>query len=189
MTDSETIENLRTGDEQSYKMLVEDFGNKVFNTVLGLIQNHQDAEDITQEVFIEVFKSVNKFRCDSSLSTWIYRIAINKSLETIRKNKRKKRFAFLHSFSDLKKEAEGVTDFVHPGVLLENKERSAVLFKAISKLPENQKITYNLSKVDGLSNKEIAEIMKMSIQSVESLLHRAKVNLKKYLTNYYTGKL
>ena len=185
MRDEDLTEKLRAGDEQSFRFLVEKYGDNVYNTSLGLLQNPQDAEDISQEVFLEVFRSVKNFRGGSSVSTWIYRITINKSLESLRRNKRKKRFAFLKSLSDSNNEAEEISDFVHPGILLENKERASVLFKAISKLPDNQKIAYTLSKVDGLSNKEISEITKVSLQSVESLLHRAKSNLKKYLTNYY----
>ncbi len=76
-------------------------------------------------------------------------------------------------------------DFHHPGITLDNKERASVLFKAIEKLPENQKIAFNLHKIEGLSYQEVSEVMKLSLSSVESLLHRAKNNLKKNLEDYY----
>ena len=75
--------------------------------------------------------------------------------------------------------------FIILGVSLDNKERSAVLFKAIDKLPENQKIAFTLHKIEGLSYQEASEVMKLSLSSVESLLHRAKNNLKKNLEDYY----
>lgn len=76
-------------------------------------------------------------------------------------------------------------DFHHPGVTLDNKERAAVLFKAISQLPANQKIAFTLHKLEGLSYQEVSEVMKTSVSSVESLMHRAKSNLKKWLIVHY----
>ena len=79
-------------------------------------------------------------------------------------------------------------DFNHPGIALDNKERAAVLFKAIDRLPENQKIAFTLHKVEGLSYQEISDVMKTSVSSVESLMHRAKNNLKKLLRDHYENK-
>lgn len=181
------IKNLKAGDEVAFKELVETFQKKIYNTCLGLLQNTEDAEDITQEVFVSVYESINTFKGESKLSTWMYRIAITKSLEYIRAKNRKKRFAFFQQFftnekGELKNE---VGHFYHPGVQLENKERAAILFLAIDKLPENQKTAFILSKVDDLSYSEIAKVMSLSVSSVESLLFRAKQNLQKYLGNYY----
>ena len=76
-------------------------------------------------------------------------------------------------------------DFNHPGVALDKKENDAVLFRAISELPENQRIAFTLHKVDGLSYQEVSEVMNTSVSSVESLMHRAKTNLRKQLEKYY----
>lgn len=179
------ISQLKNGDRTAFRELVELFKDKVYNTSLGILQNTSDAEDITQEVFIEVFLSIADFKGNSALNTWIYRIAINKSLELVRRKKTKKRFSFLTSFFSDADPAIEQQDFEHPGVLIENKERSGVLFKAIDKLPENQKTAFILSKVECIPNKEIADIMKVSVSSVESLLHRAKSNLKILLGNFY----
>ena len=81
-----------------------------------------------------------------------------------------------------------VSAFGHPGVDIENKERSEILLKAISKLSESQRIAFTLNKIDGLKNKEIAEIMEKSTASIEALLHRAKNNLKIELTEYYQSQ-
>jgi RNA polymerase sigma factor (sigma-70 family) len=167
--------------------MVETRKGLVYNTSLGILQNTADAEDVTQEVFIQVFHSVKEFKGDCKLSTWLYRITVTKSLDYLRAKKRKKRFGFMQSlFGEENNEplVEQAT-FAHPGVQLENKERAAVLFKAINELPENQKIAFTLNKVEGLSYQEIAEAMQMSVSSIESLLFRAKGNLQKYLGGYY----
>jgi RNA polymerase sigma factor (sigma-70 family) len=158
----------------------------VYNTVLGVVQQPEEAEDVTQEVFIQVFESIGQFKGDSKLSTWLYRIAVTKSLDHLRKKKRKKRFAFLQSlFGVNEEEVRQDPDFHHPGVALENKEKAAVLFKAIDKLPENQKAAFTLHKLEGLSYQEVAEVLETSVSSVESLMHRAKGNLRKLLEDYY----
>jgi RNA polymerase sigma-70 factor (ECF subfamily) len=158
----------------------------VFNTALGIVQHSEDAEDVAQEVFVQVYESIHSFKGESKFSTWLYRITITKSMDHIRKKKRKKRFAFIQSLFGLNNEVlHDPPDFYHPGVKMDNKERSAILFKAIEKLPENQKIAFTLHKVEGLSYQEVSQIMDATVSSVESLLHRAKNNLKKNLEDYY----
>jgi RNA polymerase sigma factor (sigma-70 family) len=180
------IRQLKAGDESAFKDLVLNYQNKVFNVCLGLLKNEEEAEDISQEVFIEVYQKISQFNAESKLSTWIYRIAINKSLEQIRFHKRQKRFAWLTSLFGMEdKFAERQSEFYHPGVALENKERSRVLFKAIDQLVENQRTAFIMHKLEGLSYAEIAEIMQLSIPSVESLLHRAKKKLQQLLHNFY----
>lgn len=185
------IESLRSGSEKAFSTLVDDFQEKVLNTCLGFIPNQQDAEDLTQEVFVEVFRSVGKFRGEAKLSTWVYRIAVTKSLEKIRSRKRQKRVSFFQSLIGLEdKKAKAVEDnFNHPGIQLENKERAKILFNKINQLPDNQRIAFTLHKVEGMSHKEICEIMELSISSIESLLFRAKKNLKKHLYNYYKNQM
>ena len=163
----------------------------VYNAALGILQNSDDAEDIAQEVFIQVFNSVKEFKGDCKLATWLYRISVTKSLDFLRAKKRKKRFGFMQSlFGEESNEPviEQAT-FVHPGVQLENKERAGILFNAIAKLPENQKTAFTLNKVEGLSYQEIADVMEVSVSSVESLLFRAKGNLQKYLGDYYKNEI
>lgn len=180
------IHLLQQGDEHSFRKLVSDYASKVFNTSIGIIQNQHDAEDVTQEVFTEIFQSISKFKGESKLSTWIYRITVSKSLEFLRKKKRKKRFGFIQELFADDSSLIVVPDFYHPGVQLENKERAKILFAAIQKLPENQKTAFVLSKIEDLSYAEIADVMKTSLSSVESLLFRAKQNLQKLLGKYYT---
>ena len=178
---------MKEGNIVAYKELVAQFTGQIYNTALGLLQNQEDAEDISQEVFIEIYQSVSQFTGRSKMSTWIYRITVSKSLELIRSRNRKKRTGIL--FSLFGKEdhfmVTNTSPFYHPGVKLENKERAAVLFQAIEKLPFNQRTAFTLHKLENLSYAELAEIMGVSVSSVESLMFRAKQNLRKLLGNYY----
>jgi len=168
---------------------VDSWQGMVYNTALGIVQNAEDAEDIAQEVFLQVYQSINSFKGDSKFSTWLYRITVTKSLDHERKKKRKKRFAFVKSiFGEENEVVVNPPDFHHPGVTLDNKESAAVLFKAISELPENQRIAFTLNKVEGLSYQEVSEVMDATVSSVESLMHRAKNNLRKKLEDYYNSR-
>jgi RNA polymerase sigma-70 factor (ECF subfamily) len=161
--------------------------NSVFNVALSYTRNREDAEEITQDVFVEVYQSAATFKGDSSVKTWVYRIAINKSLDFIRYRNRKKRFALLTSL--VSKETGEVKyhqpDFNHPGVSLENKEKAQYLFAAIDKLPQNQQTAFILLKLEGMSQREAAETMQINEKALESLFQRAKQNLRKELSDIY----
>ncbi len=186
MNEQVLIQQLQNGIQSAYVQLVDVYQNLVYNTVLGVIQSNEDAEDVAQEVFIQVYQSIGHFKGESKLSTWMYRIAITKSLDWQRRKSRKKRFAIverLFGMDDTLK--HDPPEFHHPGVAIENKEKASLLFKAITKLPDNQRIAFTLNKVEGLSYLEVATVMQVTEASVEALLHRAKQNLRKELVNYY----
>ena len=186
MQSENLITRIKKNDPQAFGDLVESFKDRVYNTCLGMVHHDDDAMDLSQEVFLEVYKSLDGFRGEAKLSTWIYRIAVTKSLEHLRKAKRKKRFAFLSSLTGSESESVSTAqNWVHPGVQLENKERAGILFQSIEKLPDNQRIAFTMHKVEGLSYQEVSEIMKVSVSSIESLMFRARKNLKKYLHEYY----
>ncbi len=186
MNEIELISRLKSGDAIAFRELVETRQSLVFNTVIGFLQNTEDAEDVTQDVFVKIFESITQFKGESALSTWVYRVAVTSALEFLRRKKRKKRFGFLSPILGENNELTlELPDFHHPGVTLDNKEKSAILFKAIRQLPENQQTAFVLNKVEGLSYQEVAEVMKTSLSAVESLLHRAKTNLKDLLKNFY----
>lgn len=184
MTEYNFIENLKEGKSSAYNQLLEQYQHQVFMGCLSFVPNKEDAEDIAQEVFIEVFKSIKKFKGDAKLSTWIYRITTNKCLEFIRKKNTKKRFAFMQRLSG-ETNIEGTkyfTEFNHPGVLLENKESTERIYKAINLLPESQRVVFTLAKLEGKSYQEIVEITGKSLSSVEGVMFRAKKNLQKKLS-------
>lgn len=191
MSNFEIIEQLKQGNEQAFRKLVESYQKLVVNTCYSLLHNREDAEDVAQEVFIEVYRSIDNFRADAKLSTWLYRIAVNRSLNHIRDNKKHRWFSSFES--DVKTENKKLfqvetskTD--QPEFELENKQRAIILHEAIGSLPENQKVAFSLSKYEDLSYQEIAEVMELSVSSVESLLFRAKKNLQKKLYTCYKKK-
>ncbi|GAA4451233.1 RNA polymerase sigma factor [Nibrella saemangeumensis] len=187
MQDSELIAALRSGSEPAFRTLVESYQNRVYNMALVIVQQEEEAEDVAQEVFIEVYQTIDRFREESRLSTWIYRITTSKALEHHRRRKAKKRFAFITSLFGSENEVlHEPADFHHPGVALENKEQMKLLFGAIAALPESQKVAFTLHYLNQASYQEVAEIMQNTVSAVESLLHRAKQNLRKQLNTYYT---
>jgi RNA polymerase sigma factor (sigma-70 family) len=186
----ELILQLQQGDGSAFKKLVDEWQNMVYNTALSIVQNEDDADDITQEVFIQVYQSVSSFKGDSKFSTWLYRITVSKALDHEKKKKRKKRFAFVQSlFGSQEDEQVHPVEFDHPGVQLEKKEKAHELFDALKQIPDNQRIAFTLHKLEGQSYQEVAEIMDTSLYAVESLIARAKTNLKKVLNSYYTKNI
>ncbi len=188
LNEQDFITQLTAGKQSAFSQLLDDYQQKVFGTCISFIPNKEDAEDVAQEVFLEVFKSIHKFKGDSKLSTWIYKIATNKCLEFIRKKNTKKRFAFMQTILGNEIPLDKTSYFTevnHPGILLENKEKSAIIFKAINTLPEAQRVVFTLAKIDDKSYQEIVEITGKSLSSVESLMFRAKKNLQVKLENFY----
>jgi RNA polymerase sigma factor (sigma-70 family) len=180
------IDQLKKGDESAFKYIVDTWKDMVYNTALSIVQQPEDAEDVTQEVFVQVYQSIEGFKRESKFSTWLYRITLSKAMDNERRKKRKKRFAFVKSlFGEENEAAVDLPDFNHPGVTLDNKEKAANLFRAMQTLPDNQRIAFILNKVEGLSYQEISEVMDSTVSAVESLLHRAKSNLRKQLKSYY----
>ncbi len=192
MDEEKIIEQLKERNTSVFSQLIDDYQQKVFGTCISFVPNKEDAEDLVQEVFLEVYNSISKFKGNSKLSTWIYRITTNKCLEFIRKKNTKKRSGFLkplfsEEFSIDK--TNYFTEFNHPGFLLENKELNETLFKAINSLPESQASVFTLHKIDGKSYQEIADITDKSVSSVESLMFRAKKNLQQLLYDYYKNEI
>lgn len=180
------IEKLKNGDLQAYGKLVEEQQGKVLAICYKFLQNTDDARDTAQEVFIEVFRSMGSFRSDASLATWIYRIAVNRSIDAMRKQKRQnKLMAFRQVFEKVTRNLASEEQSELPAAALEIGERNKALRDALNRLPDTQKSALVLSKCDGLSNPEIAEILKVTVSSVESLIHRAKQNMRLYLGEKY----
>lgn len=185
-TDNEWVDKIKAGNQQAFVELINKFQEPVMRTCMGFLHNNDDAQDITQEVFIEVFESIDKFRGDAKLSTWIYRIAVNKSLNFMRSSKKRSFFQNIESvFTGSDNSLVVADNNSEPHQQMEQNETASILKKAIESLAKNQQIAFTMHKYEDLSYKQIAEIMDVSLSSVESLIHRAKVNLQKKLVNYY----
>lgn len=187
MTELSFIKSIKNNEPESFRKLVLNYQDMIVNTCYGFVKNHTDAEDVAQEVFIEVYRSIKNFREDAKLSTWLYRIAVNKSIDFLRKKKRKSWLGSIQGMFGGEEKVMVIEDKHQPNPqqALEQNERKVVLQNAIEQLAENQKTAFVLHKYEGLSYKEVAGIMDLSLSSVESLMHRAKKNLKKLLYNYY----
>jgi len=182
------IERLQQGDESAFRTLVDTWQNMVYNTALGIVQLPEDAEDVAQDVFVQVYESIAHFKGDAKLSTWIYRITVTKSLDHIRKKNRKKRWGKLFSIFGSDGELNWEPpDFNHPGVSLEKKEQANLLMQAVAQLPEMQKAVFILHKLEGLPTREIAEILDTTLAAVDGHMHRAKKTLQVLLGKHMKG--
>jgi RNA polymerase sigma-70 factor (ECF subfamily) len=186
MDESKLIQELQSGNERAFLELVTRYQKMVVGTCIGFVHNQEEAEDIAQEVFIQVFKKVGAFKGQSKISTWLYRIAVNRSLNRLRSTK-------AQLLMTLDGWIEGSSTSYRAGSRtpqeeLENKERAELLHKSIDALATNQRTAFILSKYQGLPNKQIAEVMSTSLSAVEALLNRAKKNLQTSLVGYYRNK-
>ncbi len=191
MTDKQLIDGILNGDQASFKEMVDKYQSLVLNSCNSFLHNRADAEDVTQEVFIEAFLSVSKFRGKSGLSTWLYRISVNKSLNYIRDNKKRKIISsIMNVFQDDEKKELQLEDPEAQYIEAKETENEKIelLHKSIESLPENQKIAFTLHNFENLSYKQISEIMELSLPSVEGLIHRGKRNVQKKILKYYQKK-
>lgn len=151
----------------------------MYNLALYYVQNVEDAQEITQDVFVSVHQSLEGFKHESQISTWIHRITINKSLDFIKSRKRKKRWAQWVSLfhKDGNPIEFAVSPFEQLAQSMEMNESVALIMRGIDSLPSNQKTAIILSKLEDKKHQEIAVIMNISAKAVESLVLRAKKNL------------
>ncbi len=189
MSEQELIEKIKEKDASAFREIVSLYQKNIVKTCLALVHDTHDAEDLAQEVFIELLDGVKKFRGDSKLSTWLYRVAVNKSLNHISKNKKSffiQRIESLWNTSSEKTTPKAA--IVEDETILEQKEHRNVLGNALNSLPKNQRIAFTLHKYDDLTYKEISGVMDISLSSVESLIFRARQNLQKKLNTYYISR-
>lgn len=186
MTDKEIINLILEGDRNLYRKIVERYQTMVFRICIGFLHNKDDADDLTQDIFIQAYTSLSRFKGGSAFSTWLYRIAVNASLNRIRKAK----FNFLRvgDSSETKEISIPAAHHDEPDNILMRKEQQEIFQKALDSLKENQRTAIVLSKYDDLSQREIAEIMDISEGNVESLLFRAKANLREKLAIFYKNR-
>jgi RNA polymerase sigma-70 factor (ECF subfamily) len=171
--------------KEAFRLLYEQHHLMVYHIAYQYLQNQEDAEEITQDVFVQVHQSMEKFEGKSSIKTWIYRISINKSLDFIKYKNSKKRWFIFGAKNQNNQETQSVESVDYSDKQLENEEKSTILYAQINALPANQKTAFILSKHEELSHREIAEIMELSVSSVESLVFRAKKTLQQKLAEKF----
>jgi RNA polymerase sigma-70 factor (ECF subfamily) len=179
------IQSLKSGDSLAYEKLVTLYQNLVYNTCYSFLKQSDIAEDQTQEVFILIFNSIAQFEEKSSLKTWIYRITVSRCLDYLRsQNRQKRKSTGLLSLFGLSQEIPASNDFT-PYEHLENKEYAKIIADTLDEMKDKYKTAFVLKYMEGLSQKEIAQIMECSEKAVEGILARAKIILKEKLISYF----
>ncbi len=188
MTEQQIIQEILRGNRDLYRELVERYQSMIFRTCVGFLHNKEEAEDLAQEVFIQAYQSLERFRGNAAFSTWLYRIAVNASLNKLRKNRGNLLFRKIESAFNREKD----TVYSFPVPLADNPENLLItaehrewVKKALDSLPEKQRTAIVLSQYDELPQKEIAAIMKITEGAVEALIQRAKANLRIRLAGLY----
>jgi len=187
MTDDEIINQVLSGNKDHYRTIVDKYQPMVFRTCMGFLHYKEEAEDLTQDVFIQAYQNLGRFKGESSFSTWLYRIAINTSLNRVRSTQKNFIMQRIESFRDTEKRwilQVPVRDNENPESIMILDEHREWLKKALNSLPENQRTAIVLSKYDDLSQKEIAGIMNTTEGAVEALIQRAKKNLREKLSHF-----
>lgn len=177
LADYELVERSRSGDQQAFAEIVRRYKSKIASTVFGMLGKNDEAEDIGQETFIRFFISINNFRGESSLGTYLTRIAINLSLNAI---KRKKLRKFL-SFNKMLEEGSDIED---TGQVNRDKDQDEIIHKAIEKLNPKHRAVIVLRLIDEYSTEETAKILNIPVGTVLSRLARAQDKLKEILKPY-----
>ncbi|MFN8251460.1 MAG: RNA polymerase sigma factor [Ferruginibacter sp.] len=158
------------------------YSNMVYNLALNYVQHKEDAEDITQEVFVKLHQHLPKYDpAAASVKTWLYRITINQCHDFVKARKTQKRFGFITALFS-KESNEPLAEAVqlnHPGIAAEDREALQHLFGIINQLPHQQKTALLLTRLDGRPQHEVAEIMNTTVKAVESLLQRARQTIEK----------
>lgn len=180
--DSELVVQLQGGSEVAFRTLVERYQYRIYRTIFSLLRNPEEAEDVAQEVFVEVYQTIDRFRGEASLSTWLYRLATSRALKNRRRANAKKRFAYFTSLLGFDNDVlHEPPDHAHPLALLEGQQQLQLLLAHIARLPDQQQVAFTLRHEQELSYEQIAAVLGTTLAAVESLLFRARKALRKHV--------
>ena len=180
--DAELVAQLQQGSEAAFRTLVARFQGRVYCTAFSLLRSAEEAEDVAQEVFVEVYQTIGRFRGEAALSTWLYRLATSRALRHRRRLTTRKRFAFFTSLLGFTNHLlHDVPDHAHPQALLEEAQQLHLLHLHIGRLPAQQQVAFTLRYEQELRYDEIAAVLDTSVAAVESLLYRARHTLRQHL--------
>ncbi|HMO19046.1 MAG TPA: sigma-70 family RNA polymerase sigma factor [Oligoflexia bacterium] len=187
ISDEVLIKKIAKGCEQSFAEVIARYETKVLNLAMRLTRNAEDAEEVLGDVFITVYRKIGSFEGKAKFSSWLYRITVNAAFMKLRKNKQEKAISLDEMISSI--ENQPITQPTAFGaradsLAIDNEVRTA-LEGAIGKLPEDYRAVFVLRDIDGLSNKEVSDILDLSIPAVKSRLHRSRIMLRKRLRGFY----
>lgn len=184
-TDAEMIEAVKNGDATAYRGLVEKYQGRVYNVVYGIVRNREDARELTQEIFVKAYRNLGSFREDARFYTWVYRIAMNLAIDFTRRRKRSPVSGLEEDIAS--RDADGSISEVHnsenPRKALERKQLYRQIMDALETLPEQQKQVILLRELEGLSYREIAEVLDIAEGTVMSRLFYARKKLQAILAD------
>ena len=182
MTELELVVLAKAGDQDAFEQLVRDNEKRIYNLVLRMVGNPEDALDLSQESFLKAWKGLPSFKGDSAFSTWVYRLASNPCLDFLRRRKRQQEAVGAPlSLDDEDAPPPPSDENSQPEVQLERTERSLALKKALDALPDHHRQVLILRELSGLSYQEISDALDLDIGTVKSRLTRARLSLRKIL--------
>ncbi|MBI5114911.1 sigma-70 family RNA polymerase sigma factor [Candidatus Poribacteria bacterium] len=183
LSDEQLIERIRQGDTTAFQALVEKYQKKLYAVAYGLLGNREDALDSVQEAFVKAYRSLDRFKGESSFYTWLYRITVNAAIDMGRKQGRRDEVEFLEEVEPEEEKGEYpvASSIENPSQQLMRKELGAMIEDAIQQLPAEQRTAIVLREIEGLSYKEIANLMRCSEGTVMSRLHYGRKKLQEIL--------
>jgi RNA polymerase sigma-70 factor (ECF subfamily) len=186
-----SLEALKSGDRAEFARLVDAYSTQIYRLALKMLADEQDAEDVLQNTFMKALQSIESFEGRSSLSTWLYRIAVNEALMSLRRQK--PTISVAMDYEDDEDEIQHPTQFTDwcclPEEDLLSAESKKHLDKAIRNLPEKLRVVFLLRDVEGLSIRETSEALDLTETAVKTRLLRARLNLREQLSSYYGERL
>jgi len=185
--DSEIVVRTLNGDMEAFDTIVREYRDTVFRVAMRIVKNEEEAQDVTQDAFMNAYRKLDTFKGDAALSSWIYRIAVNTALMRLRKKKRRAEVSMEslpisdsmdYVWSDLSAQTSRGDE------VAENKELRKKISEAVNELEAKYKDVFVAKEIDGMSLQEIAEEMDLSVPAVKSRLHRARLSLRVSLERY-----
>ena len=187
--EEQLVKNLQAGKADSFEQLANLYQKKIYALSFNLTRNAMDSEDVTQEVLLTLFRKIHTFQGSSAFSSWVYRITLNATYMKLRSRKKEQSISIeelLPSFNGSGFQQEKIRDWSEntESLLFDNEVRETIQ-KAVSLLPDKERIVFLLRDVEGLSTENVSEVLELTIPAVKSRLHRARLFLRKKLANYF----
>lgn len=179
--DHQLIEQFLDGEQRSFNLLVERYRERIYLLVWRMVRNREDALDLSQEVFVKAYKNLKSFRQESNFYTWLYRIAVNLSLNFVRREK-------LRSFLSLSDLSDKFRSDSSPSEDIERHQLSELIDRAVMKLPEKQRAVFVLRHYEEMSVKEVADLLGKSEGTIKANYYQAIKKLRESLKPYVEGE-
>lgn len=183
------VRQFQKGNLEAYEKIVERYQKKIYALSFNLTRNPMDAQDVVQDVLLTIFKKIDTFQGKSAFSSWVYRVTLNATYMKLRSKKKEPNISLddlLPNYNGSGYQQEKIQDWSeNTESLLFTNETKEVIQKAVDQLPEKEKVVFLLRDVEGLSTEKVSEILELTVPAVKSRLHRARLFLRKKLSNYF----